>query len=56
VHCRFGEDRTGVFVATYRIASEKCLPEEAIKEMYFFGFNGLWHPSMRTFVHDFLHG
>ena len=53
VHCRFGEDRTGVFVATYRIASEKWPAEEAIKEMYFFGFNGLWHPSMRTFVHDF---
>ena len=53
VHCRFGVDRTGVFIAAYRIASEKWPAEEAIKEMYFFGFNGLWHPSMRTFVHDF---
>jgi protein tyrosine phosphatase (PTP) superfamily phosphohydrolase (DUF442 family) len=53
VHCHFGEDRTSVFVAAYRIASEKWPAEQAIKEMYFFGFNGLWHPSMKTFVHDF---
>jgi protein tyrosine phosphatase (PTP) superfamily phosphohydrolase (DUF442 family) len=53
VHCRFGVDRTGVFIAAYRIASEKWPAGEAIKEMYFFGFNGLWHPSMRTFVQDF---
>jgi protein tyrosine phosphatase (PTP) superfamily phosphohydrolase (DUF442 family) len=53
VHCHFGEDRTSVFVAAYRIASEKWPADQAIKEMYFFGFNGLWHPSMKTFVHHF---
>jgi hypothetical protein len=21
--------------------------------MYFFGFNGFWHPSMKSFVRDF---
>jgi protein tyrosine/serine phosphatase len=53
VHCRFGEDRTSVFIAAYRIAAEKWPAEQAIKEMYFFGFNGLWHPSMKSFVQDF---
>jgi len=53
VHCRFGEDRTSVFIAAYRIASEKWPAEQAIREMYFFGFNGLWHPSMKVFVQDF---
>ncbi len=53
VHCRFGEDRTSVFIAAYRIASEKWSAEQAIKEMYFFGFNGLWHPSMKLYVQDF---
>jgi tyrosine-protein phosphatase SIW14 len=53
VHCRFGDDRTGVFTAVYRMAIEKWSAEQAIKEMYFFGFNGFWHPSMKTFVHDF---
>jgi tyrosine-protein phosphatase SIW14 len=53
VHCRFGDDRTGVFVATYRMAIEKWPAEQALKEMYFFGFNGFWHPSMKFFIHDF---
>lgn len=53
VHCRLGEDRTGVFVATYRIAMQKWPVEQAVSEMYFFGFSGFWHPSMRTFVRDF---
>jgi protein tyrosine phosphatase (PTP) superfamily phosphohydrolase (DUF442 family) len=53
VHCRFGDDRTGVFVAIYRMAFEKWPAEQALKEMYFFGFNGFWHPAMKSFIHDF---
>jgi protein tyrosine phosphatase (PTP) superfamily phosphohydrolase (DUF442 family) len=53
VHCHFGDDRTGVFIATYRMVSQKWTAEQAIREMYFFGFNGLWHPAMKTFVRDF---
>jgi protein tyrosine phosphatase (PTP) superfamily phosphohydrolase (DUF442 family) len=53
MHCHFGEDRTGVFTAIYRIAFDKWSADRAIKEMYFFGFNGVWHPSMKTFVRDF---
>jgi tyrosine-protein phosphatase SIW14 len=53
VHCRFGDDRTGVFVATYRMALEKWPAEQALTEMYFFGFNGFWHPAMKSFIHDF---
>jgi tyrosine-protein phosphatase SIW14 len=53
VHCRFGDDRTSVFIAAYRMAMEKWSSEQATKEMYFFGFNGFWHPSMKVFVHDF---
>ena len=53
VHCRFGDDRTGVFVATYRMAYEGWPAQQAMNEMYFFGFNGLWHPSMRAFIRDF---
>jgi tyrosine-protein phosphatase SIW14 len=53
VHCRLGEDRTGLFVAIYRIALEKWTPEQAMKEMYFFGFNGFMHPGMKTFVRGF---
>ena len=53
VHCRFGDDRTGVLVATYRVAVERWSAEQAIKEMYFFGFNGFWHPAMKSFVDNF---
>jgi tyrosine-protein phosphatase SIW14 len=53
VHCRFGDDRTGVFVATYRMAYQGWLPTQALNEMYFFGFNGFWHPSMKSFIRDF---
>jgi tyrosine-protein phosphatase SIW14 len=53
VHCRFGKDRTGVFVATYRVAIEKWPADQAIREMYFFGFNGFWHQAMKSFVRDF---
>jgi tyrosine-protein phosphatase SIW14 len=53
VHCRFGDDRTGVFVASYRMAFEKLPADQALKEMYHFGFNGAWHPSMSAFVRDF---
>jgi protein tyrosine/serine phosphatase len=53
MHCHFGDDRTGVFTALYRMAIQKWSAEQAIKEMYFFGFNGFWHPSMKTFVRDF---
>lgn len=53
VHCHFGEDRTGVFVAAYRIALDQWSSEQAVKEMYFFGFHGFWHPSMKSFVLQF---
>ena len=53
VHCRFGDDRTGVFVASYRMSVDKWTPEQAMSEMYFFGFNGFWHPSMKKFIRDF---
>ncbi len=53
LHCRFGDDRTGVFTAVYRLAIDKWPADQAMKEMYFFGFNGFWHPSMKSFVRDF---
>jgi tyrosine-protein phosphatase SIW14 len=53
VHCRFGDDRTGVFVAVYRMAYENWPAQQAMNEMYFFGFNGFWHPSMKSFIRDF---
>ena len=53
VHCRFGDDRTGVFVATYRMTYDGWPAEQAMKEMDFFGFNGFWHPAMKSYIRDF---
>ena len=53
VHCRFGHDRTGVFIAAYRMAFEHWPSDQALAEMNAFGFNHTWHPSMITFVRAF---
>lgn len=38
VHCRLGEDRTGMAVAAYRMSEENWTAEEAMREMQAFGF------------------
>lgn len=53
VHCWLGDDRTGVFIATYRIAFQHWNPDDAIREMDHFHFKGFWHPSMKTYIRDF---
>jgi tyrosine-protein phosphatase SIW14 len=52
VHCEYGADRTGMFVASYRIAFENWTPEQALSEMLAFGFNRIWHPGMERFVRE----
>jgi len=53
VHCYYGDDRTGVFVASYRMAIDKWTAAQALHEMYYFGFNGRWQPVMKSFVRNF---
>ena len=52
VHCQFGEDRSGVFIAAYRIAYDHWTADQAVAEMLHFGFNHNWHPAMRAYVHS----
>ena len=37
VHCWLGDDRTGVFLAAYRMAFERWTPLRALQEMYLEG-------------------
>jgi tyrosine-protein phosphatase SIW14 len=53
VHCHYGEDRTGVFVASYRMAVEHWPEEQAMSEMRSFGFNHHWQREMKEYVKSF---
>jgi protein tyrosine phosphatase (PTP) superfamily phosphohydrolase (DUF442 family) len=48
VHCRLGDDRTGMAVAAYRMADEGWSAQEALKEMEEFGFTGAHHAICPT--------
>ena len=53
VHCRYGDDRTGMMIAAYRMANEGWTPEEARKEMEVFGFHHLVCPALGRYEQHF---
>ncbi len=56
VHCRLGDDRTGMMVAAYRIAEEGWTADEAMNEMRSFGFTRSHHficPTLARYEHNF---
>ena len=53
VHCYFGRDRTGVMVAAYRMAQQNWTADQAVEEMYSFGFHYHWYPAMKSYVRRF---
>ncbi len=56
VHCRLGDDRTGMMVAAYRMAEEGWTADEAMKEMKSFGFTKSHHiicPGLGRYEKEF---
>jgi tyrosine-protein phosphatase SIW14 len=53
VHCKAGADRTGVFVALYRIAFDHWTPARAIDEMKAFHYRRLFLPHLQAYVEQF---
>jgi len=56
VHCRLGDDRTGMMIAAYRIAAEGWSANEAMREMQQFGFSRAHHficPTLASYEEDF---
>jgi tyrosine-protein phosphatase SIW14 len=53
VHCYYGDDRTGVMVATYRIAQQHWTADQAAHEMRYFGFHYYLYPNMASYVRKF---
>ncbi len=43
VHCRFGDDRTGMMIAAYRMGEQGWTAKEAMQEMHEFGYLGVHH-------------
>jgi len=56
VHCRTGDDRTGMEIAAFRMAEQGWTAEEARKEMEIFGVNW-WHrmicPGLASYEKQF---
>ena len=56
VHCRLGDDRTGMAIASYRMAEQGWSADEALKEMELFGFRGVHHficPNLEHYEKEF---
>src|SRR5579863_7063034 len=56
VHCRLGDDRTGMMVASYRMAEEGWTADEAMWEMKSFGFSRSHHllcPGLAGYEKEF---
>jgi len=56
VHCRLGDDRTGMAIASYRMAEEGWSTDEALNEMRVFGFNTAHHaicPTLAAYAKHF---
>jgi tyrosine-protein phosphatase SIW14 len=57
VHCRLGDDRTGMMIAIYRMAKEGWSAEKAEKEMEKFGFTFAHRrvicPGLLSYEHKF---
>lgn len=57
VHCRVGDDRTGMMVAAYRMAEQGWSAEKAENEMVDFGFNFVHRhlicPGLESYEKDF---
>ncbi len=56
VHCRLGDDRTGMMVAAYRMAEEGWSADEAMSEMKSFGFSRAHHflcPGLADYEKEF---
>jgi tyrosine-protein phosphatase SIW14 len=56
VHCRLGDDRTGMMVAAYRMAEEGWTADEAMSEMRMFGFTRSHHyicPGLASYEKHF---
>ncbi|MDK9718604.1 MAG: tyrosine-protein phosphatase [Trichlorobacter sp.] len=52
VHCRHGQDRTGIVVAAYRLSHQGWSLKDVETEMQAFGFNDVW-VNFKSFIRSY---
>lgn len=55
IHCRQGQDRTGIIVAAYRMKVDGWSYKDAEAEMQSFGFNDIW-VELKEFIREYAKG
>jgi len=58
VHCRLGDDRTGMMIAAYRMGQQGWTAKQAMQEMHEFGYRGIHHlmcPGLGIYEKSFPH-
>ena len=55
IHCRQGQDRTGIIVAAYRMKVDGWSFKNAEAEMQSFGFNDIW-VELKEFIREYARG
>jgi tyrosine-protein phosphatase SIW14 len=58
VHCRLGDDRTGMMIAAYRMAVDGWTAKQAMREMHEFGYTTIHHlmcPGLARYESGFPH-
>ncbi len=53
VHCKHGQERTGVVIATWRISHQGWGVEKAYQEMKFCGFRSFQYGHLKNYVYEF---
>ncbi|MBI4358492.1 MAG: dual specificity protein phosphatase family protein [Candidatus Omnitrophica bacterium] len=53
VHCKHGQERTGVVIASWRIAKQGWQAEKAYQEMKAHGFRPFQYGHLKEYVYDF---
>ena len=53
VHCKHGQERTGVAIASWRIAKQGWAVREAYQEMKAHGFRSFQYGHLKEYVYDF---
>ena len=53
IHCKHGQERTGVAIACWRISHDGWPADRAYQEMKAYGFRAFWYGHLKKYVYHF---